>query len=578
MADARLIDPGRVQFDGVPAATLPTVSPPEIDYAALRQGAASAGQMSQILDRLSTQLFGQAADFAKEAGAQFVADNPVTPEQLAAAKLGDVTPLVNRRGGTIFQKAVEKARSLELSQYFEAEGRNELVKLLTAGEAGEVTAEQVQNKITTMTEGYSSALRQMDPEAALKFRATMATHGNTVLKTVLEGEVKRAKEQRLAGFDMDFQNSVRLMEKTVEQGFWVDPKTSQARSIDEMADVFRQNILSSALLVGDAQLQKEYAGKFEKALADARINAVTKEVLGDLYTADPVAGRKLIALGEVGRLKPVFAAMPQDDKAKVMANFMSAISQREQLEKQRRDDQKREGQQQAVDILERIYRLPEGSKGRKDLIAELTAIPDNGVPLGVLKDLLEPNQGDSNPLLLGNLFYAIDQGSVTTPEQLAPYVGRGIKGGDYVQLIKHLGSSDRRARSELNTGLNRLAGIPDIPGVVVSIDPKGSEFKRRQKLEADAMQIMAEAAAKGETITPRQVLDQLERGLEQKRNSESAKQARTQLQVFEKMDWINGKLTADSIPALKRKAGNDRQKLQQINRIEQLLKQAEGDI
>ena len=575
MADL-LIDPGRVRFDGVSAASLPTVNPPEVDYAALRQGAASAGQMSQVLDRLSTQLFGQAAEFAKEAGAQYVAENPVTQEQLEAAKLGDVTPLINRRGGTIFQKAVQKARSLEISQHFEAEGRNQLVKLLIAGEAGELTSEEVGNKITTMTEGYTSALSKIDPEATLKFRATMATHGNTVLKSVLEGEVKRAKEQRLAGFDMDFQNSVRLMEKTVAQGHWMDPKTGQARSIDELADVFRQNILSSALLVGDANLQQSYSAKFEKALADAKVNAVTAEVLGDLYTADPVAGRKLIAGGQVGKMTPVLAGMAPDDRAKVMANFMTAISQRETLEKMQRDDMKRQNQQRAVDILERVFTLPEASKARKDLISELIAIPDNGVPLGTLEKLLDPNQGEGNPLLLGNLYWAIDSGRITTPEQLAPYVGRGIKGGDYVQLIKHIGTTDRRAKSELDKGLNRLAGIPDIPGVVVSIDPKGTEFKRRQQLEVQANQIMGQAAAEGKVITPQQVIDQLERGIEEKRNSESAKQARTQLQVFEKMDWINGKITADSIPALRRKAGTDRLRLQQINRIEQLLKEAEG--
>jgi len=572
-----LIDSGRVKFDGVTAASLPAGTPPQVDYAALRQGAASSGQISQVLDRLSTQLFGQAAEYAKEAGAQFVADNPVTPEQLAAAKQGDVTPLINRRGGTIFQQAVKKARSLEVSQHFEAEGRNQLIKLMVAGEAGELTSEAVSTKIAEMTEGFSAALSKIDPEANLKFRAVMATHGNTVLKTVLESEVKRDKEKRLIVADRDIENQMTLAKKTIALGFYVDPETKQARSIEELVDVIRENILTVASGLNDRQMYGHYSEKLNKELKQARIDAVAAEVKTERYVADSVAGRKLIVAGDVGKMTAVFAGMDNADKAAVLAEYMTFISQRETLERAQRDELRLERERRAIDILERVFALPEDSKERKKLISELVAIPDNGVPLGTLEKLLAPNQGEGNPLLLGNLYWAIDSGRITGPEQLAPYVGRGIRGSDYVQLIKHIGTTERRGQNELDRGLNRLAGIPDFPGVVVTIDPKGTEFKRRQNLATQAAQIMAQAAAKGEVITPQQVIEQLERGIEQKRNSESAKQARKQLEVFEKMDWINGKITLDSIPALERKAKTDRMKLQQINRIKQLLKEAEGE-
>jgi hypothetical protein len=82
----------------------------------------------------------------------------------------------------------------------------------------------------------------------------------------------------------------------------------------------------------------------------------------------------------------------------------------------------------------------------------------------------------------------------------------------------------------------------------------------------------------GKVMMPSQVIDQLTREVEQRRNTESAKRARRQLETYEKLDWINGRITADSIPALERKAGSDRGKLQQVQRIKALLKQADGDL
>lgn len=578
MADLPLIQPGRVQIDGVPQAALVTVTPPQIERVGLRVAGQSMGNIGQVLDRLSTQLFQQAGEFAQDAGQRYVADNPVTAEQIEAAKKGDATPLIYKEGGgTIFQKTVAKARALELSSYFEAEGRNELVKMLAAVETGDVSSTDVQNRIATMTEGYTSALSGVDPEASLKFRATMATHGNTVLKAAYETELKRAKEGRVAKFDLDFQNSVRLLEKTVEQGFWLDPATNKPRSIDELADVFRQNIATSALLVGDATLQQSYSAKFEKALAEAKVNAVTKMVTSDEYLNAGLAGLERIRRGDVGKMSIVFQEMPQDDKAKVVANFILANNQREQLQKQKLDDEKRVNEQRSIDLLERIYRLPETSQARRDLITELTAIPNNGVPIGTLKDLLAPNQGESNARVQFNLLQGIYDGTINSPEQIWSFVGKGLTGKDAVSALKLMTGEGRRDEAELARGLNKLAGI-NVTGGVVVLDPKGAEFQRLNRLRARATEIQAAAQREGKVMMPSQIIDQLTRETEQARNSEQAKQARTQLEVYQKKDWISGPITRDLLATLERKAGTDVNKQREVKRIRQLLDQAEGNI
>jgi hypothetical protein len=577
MADLPLLQSGRVEAAGIPGAVLPTVNAPQVDYVGLRAGAANAQTVAQTLDRISNQLFGIAKTAAADAGYQYAADNPLTEEQLQAAKMGDVQAM--KLGGSlnVFDQAVRKARSFELSSNFEAEARTQMTGMLTAVESGKATTEQVQGKLTSMMDGFSRSLAQVDPEASLKFRATTATMGNTVLAKAAEFEMKREKAQRLAKFDADFDNSTRLLEAAVSQGFWVDPKTQQKRSIEELADVYRQSITTSALLLGDAQVQKQYSDKFEAALKGAKINAVTKFLITDeAAIADPEATLKNIQTGNVGRMSDLVKGMLMTDYAsieKVSANYMVAVNARNTALNQKREADKRAAVLEFVPLYEKAIAAPEGSQARKQLTSQIAVIaqktPD-AVPLSVLKDLLQPNT-EGNPTAEFNVIRGIYEGTITNPDQI--FKNGSLNGKQKVAALRLLTSEDRRDQRDLDTGLARLAGIPTMPGSVTVLDPKGAEFQRLQKLRADALAVQSAATAKGEILQPRQVLEQVSKNLEATRNTEQAKAARTSLTtVWEKK--AGGPITRDTLPALE---NSKKLKPAEITQIKRLLDQAEGN-
>jgi hypothetical protein len=576
MADLPLLQSGRVEAAGIPGAVLPTVNAPQVDYVGLKAGAQYQSNVAQTLDRLTNQLFGIAKTAATEAGLQYAADNPLTDEQLQAAKTGNVQSLTQGGALNVFDQAVRKARSFELSSTFEMEARSQMTGMLTAVEAGKATTEQVQNKLTSMMDGFSRSLAQVDPEASLKFRATSATMGNTVLAKAAEFEMKREKAQRLAKFDADFDNSTRLLEAAVSQGFWVDPTTQQKRSIEELADVYRQTITTSALLLGDVQVQKQYSDKFETALKGAKINAVTKYLLTDEKSmADPEATLKNIQAGNVGRMSDLVKGMLVTDYGsieKVSANYMVAVNARNTAINQKIAADKRVNEQKAVDLLEQIFPLPEGNAKRRQLVNELIALPAGAVPIGTLKDLLEPNK-EGNPAVEFNLLNGIYNGTINRPDQIWGMVGKGINGKQAVGALKLLNSEDRRDQADLDRGLAKLAGIPTMPGSVTVLDPKGTEFARLQRLRSDAQQVQATAAAEGKVLTPRMVLQQLEVKLEENRNTEQAKAARNALTtVWEKK--AGGPITRDTLPALE---NSKKLKPAEITQVKRLLDQAEGN-
>jgi hypothetical protein len=591
---ATRIESGQMQLRSVGGVPMVQAQQQQVDYIGPRVAAQGASQIAQVLDRMSASAFQMAGQTRQQEGLQYAAQNPLTSEQIDAAKGGITFGLggrgdmssVNTSTPNIFDQAVAKARSLELSSHFEIEGRNELVKMLADVEAGNITSNQVSTKVKTMSDGYSKSLANIDPEASIKFRATMATHGNTVLNAAYKAELDRNKNQRIAKFDSDFDNSVRLLEATVSQGSWKD-SNGVSRSIDELADVFRKDVLTQSLLLGDKGLQTEYSTKFETALRTAKINAVTKALITDANLADPDATLSKITKGDLGNMSPVLQSMILNDfdaVARVTANFNVAVNVKRANADAKRADDKRVADAAAINLLEQIFPLPDGSPKKKQLITQLTALPEGSVPIGTLKDLLAPS-GEGNPAVNFNLLAGIYNNTITDPKQIWGLVGKGITGKDAVAALKLLQSEDRRESSQLDRGISQLAGIPVIPGSVVVLDPKGEEFKRRSQLQAEALQIQSAAAAEGKTLTPRQILTQLEDNLTKRRGTEDAKAAQRQLDEFSRRpdgspkpgrEWITGPVNRDNLPALRQKAGSDTNKLRQITELEKLLKRSEG--
>jgi hypothetical protein len=589
---ATRIESGRIQIDAPGSVPMERIAPQQVDFmTAAREEARGAATMADIIDRMSTTVFGMAKEMAQEEAIKFAAENPITDEQLVLAREGFPSAIsgVGKTSGdfSVYGKALQKARTLQLSGYFEMEGRNELAKLLVDVQNGKASSTDVANKIAVVTDGYAKSLAKIDGEASIKLRATMATHGNTVLNAAYESELKRKKSEDITKFDLDFDNTMNLLEATVSRGFWIDQKGEQ-RSIYDLVKNIEVNIANQSLLIGDAGVQKEYSEKFRVALRTAKINAVTKHIMSDEFMADPTATLNKIRTGDVGKMSQVLREMVATDfdaVAKVTANYMLAVNQKEEIARRKRDDEKRAAESTAINLLEQIYPIKDPKNPtRQKLVADLMALPPGSVPIGTIKDILEPNkEGTGNSMSEYNALGMIFDGKITDKAQIDRIPNLTV--GQRLTLLKALRSENKAGDRELDSGLNKLSGINADPSTIVVLDKNSAEFKRKQELKTRVLQIQAEASAKGETITERQILSQIESEILAKKNTSEAKQAKDSLDYFvidksgrakPDRDWITGPVNRQTLPALKQKAGTDPKKLRQIQEIERLLKISEG--
>ena len=376
--------------------------------------------------------------------------------------------------------------------------------------------------------------------------------------------------------EVNIANNPQILDSTYEAGL----KTLQ------------QTVLTEGI---GPELANKYINDYKKEFNNAKINVVTRHLMSDDYMADPMTTLSKIRTGDIGNLSGVLKNMISNDYdsvAKVTANYMLAVNQREELSNRKRDQDKRNGEAAAINLLEKIYPIKDlKNPKRVAYVNELMALPPGSIPIGTIKDLLEPEkEGDGNPVAEYNALGMIFDGRITTKEQLDKIPGLNPR--QRLGLLKSLRTENKDGLRALDAGLNKLAGIASEPGAIVVIDQKSEEWKRKQQLKVRVAEIESEAANEGKVLTERQIIDKMEKEILDKRNSAEAIQAKKSLDNFAKdesgkvkqdRDWITGPVNSQTLKVLEQKANDtidikDKGKrLKQITEIKRLIKVSEGN-
>lgn len=568
---ATRLESGNIQLRQVNYAPMQQVVPRGVDYVGPRAEAQANQTLANVIDRMGQFINAEIKDMRVEQAMQYTAQNPITPDQIEAAKNGDTSQVIPKGNFSYFDQAVKKARSFEIANAFEMEGRQQLAQMLLQIENGEpITAQQISAKLTSMTDGYTASLAKIDGEAALKFRASMATYGNSVLNEALRQEMKKTKEQQLVKLSSDFQNQKKIFETTV---------LNTPEAADQIAEaVFKSSILNQASLHGPA-VYGHYATEIDKEIRDAKINAVTKVILNDDAMMSDTKIYKRVQTGDIGRYGAVLGTMDQEAIAKVNANIFTAQNQRKAIEADDRANKRRQEMIDMTNLLTRALPLPETSPERKKLAGQIADIANrnpDAVPIGVLKDMLEPpkvGDGSGNQMVEFNVRTMIRENKITSPEQIMKYVGaRGLNGKQANELLNELYRVDRGDADKLDQGYNRRAGIPVEKNGMAIIDPKGSEFKRKQELKAQGAEITARYLREGKPEpTAQQILDEIDENISKRMKNATVEAARKSLEIYTKKAGVQ--ITRGNLSALEQKGKLNANELTQVKR---LLDQIEG--
>lgn len=184
--------------------SIPTV--PTVDYVAT--GRAQARAMAPIqrgLDSMTNFALKQFEQKALIEGAEYGAENAPTKQQLQDAQ-GDIEDLVPGDQTTVFGRAARKAALQSMTTNFEMSAREQMVNLRIQAQQQNMDTATFTEQSNAIIDGYTSTLQDISPSAALNFRATMATVGNSALLAHSNKllEEQRQQDKTVAADNVDF--------------------------------------------------------------------------------------------------------------------------------------------------------------------------------------------------------------------------------------------------------------------------------------------------------------------------------------------------------------------------------------
>lgn len=569
MADLPLIEPNRAMINQVPGSAARVVTPGQVQRVGLKAASQYEGTVAEVLDRLSATLGGLNKKFAEESGYQYVADNPLTPEQLQAIAAGDVSKVVTTGPSiNIQQNVIRKARAFEISGHAEIEAKKVVIDMLPDIESGKAGTKDVQAKLATITDGYSRSLSAVDPEASLKFRASLGALGNTVLEKAAAAELKRRQAENKIKLEIGFQGVERELEEVFGRTQWGVDKNGTQITPNQLADAIRDGFITQAALIGGQEQALSYVQKWPKVVQEAKVNALTKYITtSETMMADPLTAYNALRTGQAGELTNVYQSLDQDGKAKVMANLMNVVSNQASIRDNARKEEDRAKKDKALDLWE-TYLDPKSTEAQKRA-AKNEILQLNVLSFDQTKSLFENPDGNLNVLF--KFEDMVDNGTITNSSDLMAQGTRaGLSGKQLVDLRRRMST---RVGQEVKAGMRRLAGIPE---GLVQIDPKGEQatkyFKIRDRMEA----LRNEAAAAGKPFDEVKALRSIEQEFVERRNSEAAKAAQARLELYSKR--YGAPITSQTLPTLKQQIQNKKTPIteREYQQIEREVRIAEG--
>lgn len=307
----------------------------KLDFAAERESERTSQMMAQQLDRLSEFAFKSAAKTAVREGEQWAYNNPISDEQIMAAKQGSYDiALKAPAAGTFFGDSARKIQAGQLRATLELAARSDIASIYKQVEAGAVTnIKQLDDQFYGIAKGSGDVIAKIDPEQANAFRASVATASNVVYQAAAKkiGEMNaKIIEENVNRSLNDFDSVVRASIDAES-----DPEKLNGLILSE-----RNKRLDMITQTYDpvifANTQKALDTRTEKAYVDRLSNYFSSKEFGFAAGEDTLTGRQqAIQEGNVGKYQALWKTLSTETRTKIEDQFYNVESKKEKF---RQDD------------------------------------------------------------------------------------------------------------------------------------------------------------------------------------------------------------------------------------------------
>lgn len=341
-----------------------------LDFASEQESQRSSQMMAQQLDRLSEFAFKAAAKQAVREGEQWAYNNPISNEQIMAAKQGSLDiALQAPKAGTFFGDSYRKVQAGQLRATLELSARSDIAEIYKQVEAGAITSiKQLDDLFYGIQKGNGKVIAALDPEQANAFQASIATAANPVYQAGAKkiGELRAKYVEDLVTRSLDdYDPLLRTL---------IDQETDPQRLSDQI-EVGRKAILTQAVQTNNAATFTTVQKALDKKIENAYIDRISNYLSSDEFAmAAPNTSfsSRLAALesGNAGKYQAVWSQMPTELQDKIKTQFLKREAEKE---KALQVDEKAKEKQNKEDSLEALNNYYKGEIGQEEIVNTLIA-------------------------------------------------------------------------------------------------------------------------------------------------------------------------------------------------------------
>jgi hypothetical protein len=348
------------------------VSQPGVNFVGGQAEAQTSSALAQVLDRMSGVLYEEAGKMAVErAKVDYFNNYQISDEQIALAKNGDPTAAAALKLGgnfNVYDVAMRKLRTFDLSGRFEVQADNEFQKVLVDVTENRIDAKTAADKMSTITQGFTRALGSQDPEAAVKFQNTMGMRASVIMGKAYELAAKRQREVDTAELRLALDNDMNRLETTLEQVTYVN-KNGEVRPMTDHVDATVASIYQRVTPRLGLQEAERMVTEYKAKAKQATIGVISKHVTDTAFAPDAMSAISRLDKGDAGKMSPLWNALGFEDKAKIRSNLRTVQIERQATADQADKDALKVDTQRVAELQSDFFRT-----GSKSALDELRAI------------------------------------------------------------------------------------------------------------------------------------------------------------------------------------------------------------
>lgn len=474
--------------------SIPTV--PTVDYVAT--GRAQARAMAPIQRGLDSMTDFALKKFEQKAlieGAEYGAQNAPTKQQLQDAQ-GDIEDLVPGDQSTVFGRAARKAALQSMTTNFEVSAREQMINLQVQAELQDMDTATFTEQSNAIIDGYTSTLQDISPSAALTFRATMATVGNSALLAHSKAQIKKQQEREQFAItsSMDIVvsgDATRGLPSRAQQIISEGSTTTydqngnmQHVSVLEKIDSARNGLKEMAFSVADKAAAEKYLKRFDDSVKLAMDTEVANFVL-----ASPIRNLNQLRSGKIDdtKMQDLWNNMSASQRASAKSAAYSALTEENtreaQLEAQQARDMEKRSKVAYTNIVDAIQ---SGDNEARDAALSELRITDPGKYEDFSKRIFSGDVPD-NAMVVGMLEQELANKTLRKSFVTTEFINGNISLNTFKTYMGSVTALSDKRYQAANTLAKNILGLPDKP----LINPGKEDRKAQQKVAAIMVELQA---------------------------------------------------------------------------------------